>query len=377
MPPFYAHLAFVALNKLHTSTEAEIEAIVGPSLCHTLQQTSGLLFCCPISSPIQAGQRRAGVWPSKSHSPSCCTLAAWHGDNEVEGEEATAPRNRSGLCWRRGSEWNRAHTPKGAVCVHNSGQRLKRGQIAEEWVWNNSCLINQREAELQWSGVVRKQDGCLHAQFTLSIIIIIISSSSSDDDDNDDETEKVMMVALRCWYCFAVWLLINSWQSSAFLNVKSSLFMQHIITYIPLKASQSAKHTTPSNIKALRRKNSFSCICVVFMAYFILWVSNNHARDCVERRAQISLVYSGSVKKRKHLGMKVLLDHEIHKTCAMLYLSSLTWENTAGTLKNSTKWTPPLWTQTLLNRHMMWKGSENSENWSLRFKGTAYEGKGH
>lgn len=61
MPLFYGRLAFVALNKVHISTESEIEAIVGPSLCHTLQQTSGLLFCCPISSPIQEGQRRAGI----------------------------------------------------------------------------------------------------------------------------------------------------------------------------------------------------------------------------------------------------------------------------------------------------------------------------
>lgn len=76
MPLFYACLAFVALNKLHTSTEAEIEGIVGPFLCHALQQTSGLLFCSPISSPIQGGQRRAGERPSKSHSPSCCALTA-------------------------------------------------------------------------------------------------------------------------------------------------------------------------------------------------------------------------------------------------------------------------------------------------------------
>lgn len=155
MPLFYACLAFVALNNVHTSTEAKIEAIVGPSLCHALLQTSGLLFCCPISNPIQEGQRRAGIWPSKSHSPSCWALAAWHRDNEVVGEEATAPRNRSGLNWRRGSKWNRAHEPPlGAVCVHKlppkrkartaRHQRLQqRGQIVEEWVWNNSCSVNQ------------------------------------------------------------------------------------------------------------------------------------------------------------------------------------------------------------------------------------------
>lgn len=151
MPLFYARLAFVALNKLHTSTEAEIESIVGPSLCHALQQTSGLLFCCPISSPIQRGQRRAGVWPSESHSPSCCPLATWHGDNEVEGEEATAPRNRSGVCWkRRRGEWvsETELMPPQGICVSPQPpaghQRLQRGQIAEDWVWNNSCLINQR-----------------------------------------------------------------------------------------------------------------------------------------------------------------------------------------------------------------------------------------
>lgn len=156
MPLFYGRLAFVALNKVHISTESEIEAIVGPSLCHTLQQTSGLLFCCPISSPIQEGQRRAGIWPSKSHSPSCWTLSAWHRDNEVEGGEATAPRNRSVLRWRRGSKWNRAHTPQGAVRVHDSPRtrpgwalRAPVGQIVgvKQQLLNKSAQNQQADAE--------------------------------------------------------------------------------------------------------------------------------------------------------------------------------------------------------------------------------------
>lgn len=85
------HTYFVALNEQHTCTEASSEAIVGPSLFNASQKTSGLVLCCPVFRPIVGGQKEAGIWPSQSHSPSCCLLAAWHGDKEEAEEAEEAP----------------------------------------------------------------------------------------------------------------------------------------------------------------------------------------------------------------------------------------------------------------------------------------------
>lgn len=146
LPLFYARLAFVALNKLHTSTEAEIEAIVGPSLCHALQQTSGLLFCSPISSPIQEGTKESRrLTLQKSLSIMLCshslTRRQWRGGRRSNGtEEPVWSVLEEGELVKQSS-----YSPKGVVFVHKPPrgrpkQRLQRGQT----VWNNSCLINQR-----------------------------------------------------------------------------------------------------------------------------------------------------------------------------------------------------------------------------------------
>lgn len=137
----------MALNKLHTSTEAEIEAIVGPPLCVTpcnrhLDSSSVAQFPVPLKR--DKGEQASDRPKVTLHHVQ--PFAAWHGDNEAEGEEATAPRNRSGLCWRRG---NRDHTPKGAVFVHTGGGR--RAPEAPDCVWNNSCLINQRAKQQDYS----------------------------------------------------------------------------------------------------------------------------------------------------------------------------------------------------------------------------------
>lgn len=64
LPLFYACLAFV-----------------GPSLYHASLQTSGHSFCCPISSLIEGGQRRAGVQrPTKSLS---ITLGSCNTDTDT------------------------------------------------------------------------------------------------------------------------------------------------------------------------------------------------------------------------------------------------------------------------------------------------------
>lgn len=110
--------------------ELSAEAIVGHSLCCTSQETSGLLLRCPISSPIVAGQRIEGISPSKSHSPSCCALAAWHGDNEEEGDDATAC---SALEEGEVSEPELTHSPEGALCLHDSEPNTRGSSGARLW----------------------------------------------------------------------------------------------------------------------------------------------------------------------------------------------------------------------------------------------------
>lgn len=137
-----------------------METIVGPSLCCTTQQTSGLLFCCPISSPILGRQKKAGVWPSK--------VTLHHVVHSRPDMETMRRRWKkqwytgSGLvCGGGGGYVKQSSWPPQGSCVSPQlparHQRLQWGQIVEERVQNNSCLINQQveRAELQRSGAAR------------------------------------------------------------------------------------------------------------------------------------------------------------------------------------------------------------------------------
>lgn len=141
MPLFYTHLAFCGLEWATHFCWSWDRSHCGPlfvSHIVTLCQTSGLLFCCPISSPILEGQKRAGVWPSKSHSPSCCALTAWHRDNEEEVEEATAQGNRSGLWWRRGICETELISPSRELCVSTTPSQAPGAPVGTR-LWRSGC----------------------------------------------------------------------------------------------------------------------------------------------------------------------------------------------------------------------------------------------
>lgn len=162
MPLCYTYFAIVALNKVHTSTEAEIESIVGPLFVSCLATDIGTPSSVAQFPVLFKGTKESMHQASKSHSQSCWTFTTWHEHNEVEGDEATAPRNGSGP------------RPKGAVCVQSSLRERPRPkeatarpdcgrvgvkiaaaeQISTEWGWQT--------AGLRWCEVERTQDMLAH-----------------------------------------------------------------------------------------------------------------------------------------------------------------------------------------------------------------------
>lgn len=164
MPLCYTYFAIVALNKVHTSTEAEIESIVGPLFvsCHATDiwtPSSAAQF--PV---LFKGTKESRHQASKSHSQSCWTFTTWHEHKEVEGDEATAPRNGSGP------------RPKGAVCVQSSLRERPRPNsrgYSRARLWKSGCETAAAEqistwgsgwqtAGLRWCEVERTQDMLAH-----------------------------------------------------------------------------------------------------------------------------------------------------------------------------------------------------------------------
>ena len=114
-PPFNARLAFVALNKLHTSTEAEAEAIVGPLFVSRLTTDIWTPLLLPNFQPLfkrdkgeQASDRpKVTLHHVVLSRPDVGTMRWKYGSEEPVWSE---------LSWRRGGGFEtELITPRRAV----------------------------------------------------------------------------------------------------------------------------------------------------------------------------------------------------------------------------------------------------------------------
>lgn len=158
MPLFYACLAFVALNRLHTF-EQRSKPLWPPFVSRLATDIWTLFSVAQFPVLFKRDKREPASDCPKSHSPSCWAPAALTWTQWCGGRRSNC--SASGV--RQSSH------PQGSyVCpqlpvnkTRPRHQRLQRGQIVEAWVWNNSCLINHhrtRERMLNsrtqpiWSG---------------------------------------------------------------------------------------------------------------------------------------------------------------------------------------------------------------------------------
>lgn len=113
-----------------------LKPLLAPLLCWTPQQTSGLLFCCPISSPILGGtkeNRRLTVQKVTLHH-----VAHSQPDTETMRKRWKEQRRKGAGLVRGGGGARETEVipPRGSsespqLPVRH--QRLQRGQIVEEW----------------------------------------------------------------------------------------------------------------------------------------------------------------------------------------------------------------------------------------------------
>lgn len=113
-----------------------LKPLLAPLLCWTPQQTSGLLFCCPISSPILGGtkeNRRLTVQKVTLHH-----AAHSRPDTETMSRRWKEQRRKGAGLVRSGGGARETEviSPRGSSVSPQlpvRHQRLQRGQIVEEW----------------------------------------------------------------------------------------------------------------------------------------------------------------------------------------------------------------------------------------------------
>lgn len=163
MPLFYARLAFVALNMLHTSIGAEIWSHCGPLFVSGLATDIWTPLLLPNFNPIQGGQKGAGVSPIQK-SLSIMLLSHRLTRRQCVGVRENQRHQGTGLLRVGGGEpENRVCTPQGnCASPQLPSQRLQRGQSVQEWELKQQLL---RKSEAGCGGAASSQGGgCLNTQ---------------------------------------------------------------------------------------------------------------------------------------------------------------------------------------------------------------------